>query len=102
MIIENIKHTISISMKPALGLSDTSISSPLKLLAGVHGFTMLVASLLLGRKAKVLSSLVSSSLGVSSRCTSSCPASSGYLPRSDAARGVRGWTGRSHPEDIRR
>lgn len=94
------QRTISISIAIP-GLSDKSIliSSPLTLLAGVQGFAIFIGSLG-GKKAKVLS--FSSSLGVSSRCDSSLPASSGYRPRSDTARGVRGWMGSSEHDDISR
>ena len=81
------------------------IPSPLTLPPGVKGFWMLIGSAPLdAEKAKSSSapSASSSSLGVSSSWLSSCPASSGYRPRSVADRGVRGCRGKSEQDVIRR
>ena len=77
---------------PPIGLSSILGSSPLILCAGVTGFVGALDSVYANG---TLSSKSSSSLGVDSLWGSSPPASSGYRPRSDAGRGVRGCFGGS-------
>lgn len=95
---------ISTSIANPPGLS--AQSSPFTDCAGVTGFVKLMGSEVIAvvkaKGAVVSFGSSSSSLGVSSRAGSSVLASSGYRPRSEAALGVRGVSGRSeHAATIR-
>lgn len=109
-IVKQLAISISIAAPPPK-LEDVSemlmpASSPLMLPATlpagviVRGFPMAIGCVPVddGLNAKGPSSASSSSLGLSSRVTSSCPASSGYRPRSANVRGVRGWAGSSETD----